>query len=389
MRDKYLNFSPPLISNEEINEVIETLKSEWITSGPKVKQFEAQFAEFIGAPSSLAVASATDAMQVALAAMGIGPGDEVIVPTMTFCSTIHVVEHVGARPVLIDVEPETLTIDPQKIEKAITKKTKAIMPVHIYGHPCKMKEIIELAKRYNLIIIEDAAHALPAYHDGRLVGSPIDGIIWATCFSFYATKNITTAEGGMITGEKEFIENARIWSLHGMSKDAWKRYSDSGTWYYEVVVPGFKCNMTDIQASLGIHQLKKLPKFQERRRYIVDSYNRAFSSLPEIKLPVERPGAKSAWHIYAIRLNLEMLRINRDQFINEMNKRKIGVSVHFIPNHIQPYYRNKYGYKPDDFPVAYKEYFRLVSLPIYPKMSDEDINDVIEAVVDIIKKFKK
>ncbi|HEK85238.1 MAG TPA: DegT/DnrJ/EryC1/StrS family aminotransferase, partial [Candidatus Aminicenantes bacterium] len=339
----------------------------------------------------LAVSSATDAMQVALAAMGIGPGDEVIVPTLTFCSTIHVIEHVGARPVLVDVEPLTLTIDPEKILKAITPKTKAIMPVHIYGHPCLMDQIVDIAERYGLIIIEDAAHALPAYHNGRLIGSPInkDNVRWATCFSFYATKNMTTAEGGMITGEKDFIENARIWSLHGMSRDAWKRYSLGGSWYYEVILPGFKCNMTDIQASLGIHQLKKLSKFQEKRRYIVKRYNEAFSSIPEIQIPTERPGMQSAWHIYAIRLNLDMLRINRDQFIEELTKRNIGVSVHFIPNHMQPYYRDKYCYKPQDFPIAYNEYFRLISLPIYPRMNDKDIDDVIEAVIDVLNKFRK
>jgi len=389
MRNSYLAFSAPFIGDSEINEVLDTLRSDWITTGPKVKKFEKEFAEYVKSPAALAVSSATDAMQVAFAAYGIGQGDEVITTTLTFCSTIHVIEHVGARPVLVDVEPEQLTIDPENVEKAITKMTKAILPVHIYGHPCKMNELIEIAKRNNLIIIEDAAHALPSSHDGRIIGSPINGIKWATCFSFYATKNITTAEGGMIIGEQDFIDTARIWSLHGMSKDAWKRYSDSGRWYYEVVAPGYKCNMTDIQASLGIHQLRKLPGFQDRRKEIAKKYNEGFNEVPELQIPAVRSGCEHSWHIYPIRLNLEMLKINRDQFIKELANRKIGVSVHFIPNHIQPYYRDKYGFRPEDFPIALREYFRLISLPIYPRMSNDDVSDVIEAVLDVVKKNRR
>ncbi len=384
-----INFHEPLIEEEELDEIKNTLKSGWITTGNKVSIFENNFSAFIKAPKALAVSSATDAMQIALATYGIGQGDEVITTTMTFCSTIHVIEHVGAKPILVDVEPEQLTIDPEKIEKAITKRTKAIMPVHLYGHPCRMDEIIEIAKKRSLVIIEDAAHALPAYHDGRIIGSPIKGVKWATCFSFYATKNITTAEGGMITGDEDFIEKARIWSLHGMSKDAWKRYSEAGSWYYEVIAPGYKCNMTDIQASLGLHQLKKLDRFQKRRNEIASRYSEAFKRLEEIQVPTVRKGCIHAWHIYAIRLNLEMLKINRDQFIEKLKEKGISTSVHFIPNHFQPYYRDKYGFKPDDFPVAYKEYFRLVSLPIYPKMSDEDVEYVIQSVCEIIKEYRK
>ncbi|MCX7974148.1 MAG: DegT/DnrJ/EryC1/StrS family aminotransferase [Candidatus Aminicenantes bacterium] len=389
MRNKFLPFSPPLIEDDEINEVIHTLRSDWITTGPKVKQFEKEFADFTGAPSALAVSSATDALQLSLAAFDVGAGDEVITTTFTFCSTIHVIEHIGAKPVLVDIEEKTLTIHPDMVIQKINKKTKAIIPVHIYGHPCRMDELTDIARKYSLILIEDAAHALPSYHNGRLIGSPIKGIRWASCFSFYATKNITTAEGGMITGEESFIDKARIWSLHGMSKDAWKRYSGSGSWHYEVVVPGFKCNMTDIQASIGIHQLKKLLKFQKRRREIAEMYNSAFANIPELELPHVRTDCEHSWHIYAIRLNLNMLSINRDQFIDELLKRNIGASVHFIPNHIQPYYRNKYGYKPEDFPVAWREYFRLISLPIYPRMSNDDVNDVIEAVLDIVNKHKR
>lgn len=389
MRARFLQFSPPAISEEEIGEVIDTLRSDWITTGPKVKLFERSFANFIGAPSALAVSSATDAMKVSLASYGIGPGDEVVTTTLTFCSTIHVIEQVGAKPVMVDVVPETLTIDPDKIILAITDKTKAIIPVHIYGHPCRLNEIIDIARKNKLILIEDAAHALPSVYNGRMIGSRIEGLQWATCFSFYATKNITTAEGGMITGEEDFIEKARIWTLHGLSKDAWKRYSDCGSWYYEVIVPGYKCNMTDIQASIGIQQLKKLSIFQKRRNEIAQRYNEAFGKIPELQIPIVEPGCETSWHIYALRLNLEMLNINRDQFITELAKRNIGASVHFIPNHIHPYYKNKYGFKPEEFPVAWKEYFRLISLPIHPRMTDLDINDVIEAVLEIVDQYRK
>lgn len=389
MRRDFLKFSPPQIGKEEIDEVNDTLKSDWITTGPKVRLFEGEFAKFIGAPSALAVSSATDGLQVSLAAFGIGEGDEVITSTLTFCSTIHVIEHIGAKPVLVDVEPETLTIDPDEVIQAISTRTKAIIPVHLYGHPCMMTELTEMAKKYNFVLIEDAAHSLPASYNGKTIGSPLNGVRWATCFSFYATKNITTAEGGMITGEGEFIEKARLWSLHGMSKDAWKRYTSEGSWFYEVVVPGFKCNMTDIQASIGLHQLKKLAGFQKRRKEIAEMYNKAFREVKEIQVPCVRAGCEHAWHIYAIRINLEMLKIDRSQFINELAIRNISASVHFIPNHIQPYYKNKYGYKPEDFPVALREYFRLISLPIYPRMSDDDVNDVIEAVNDIVKKYRK
>jgi len=396
MRNTFLPFSPPLIGEEEIAEVLDTLRSDWITTGPKVKRFEQEFAEFVGAPAALAVSSATDAMQVALAALGIGPGDEVITTTMTFCSTVHVIEHLGARPVLVDVLPDTLTLDPARVAEALTPRTRAILPVHLYGHPCEMDALLELAQQHHLAIVEDAAHALPARYKGRLIGAALTASDLATCnsqlatcFSFYATKNLTTAEGGMVTGEADLIDRARIWSLHGMSRDAWKRYSASGSWYYEVVLPGFKCNMTDIQAALGLQQLHKLPQFQQRRREIVRQYQAAFAAMPELQTPTERPEVESAWHIYALRLNLEQLRIDRAQFIQELTARNIGTSVHFIPNHLQPYYRDKYGYQPEDFPVAYREYQRLISLPLNLRLSDADVEDVIEAVKDIVATYRR
>jgi len=384
MRTEFLPFSPPWLGDEEINEVIDTLRSDWITTGPKVKRFEREFADFIGAPAALAVSSATDAMQVGLAALGIGPGDEVITTPMTFCSTAHVIEHLGARPVLADVDPVTLTIDPQQVEAAITPRTRAILPVHLYGHPCDMDRLLDIAERYKLAIVEDAAHALPTKFRERLVGT----IGTFTAFSFYATKNLTTGEGGMLTGAAELIDTARLWSLHGMSRDAYKRYSAEGSWYYEVVLPGFKCNMTDIQAALGLQQLKKLPAFQQRRREIVARYQAAFKALPEVQTPTELPEMESAWHLYIMRLNLERLTIDRARFIEELKARNIGTSVHFIPVHIHPYYADKYAYNPDDLPVAYREYQRIVTLPLYPRMSDQDVADVIEAVQDVVVRYR-
>ena len=385
MRNSFLSFSPPCMGPEEIAEVVDTLKSDWITTGPKTRHFEMDFAGFIGAPAALAVSSATDAMLVGLAALDVQPGEEVITTAMTFCSTVHVIEHLGARPVLVDVEPDTLCADAKAVERAVTPKTRVILPVHIYGHPCEMDPLLELAASEKFFILEDAAHSLPARYKGRMVGT----IGTATAFSFYATKNMTTAEGGMLTGDPDLIAQARMWSLHGMSRDAYKRYSAEGSWFYEVVLPGFKCNMTDINASLGLQQLRKLPGFQERRREVVSQYQAAFGQLPEVQVPVEREGCESAWHIYPLRLNLDMLTIGRNQFIEEMKARNIGTSVHFIPIHLHPYYRDKYGYKPEDFPVAFENYQRLVSLPLHPRLSEEDVADVIEVVCDVVKIFRR
>lgn len=384
MRDKFLPFSPPLIGEEEISEVVETLKSDWITTGPKVKRFESEFSDYLGGQPSLATASATDAMLVGLAALGVGEGDEVITTPMTFCSTAHVIEHLGAKPVFADIVRDTLTIDPAKIEARITPRTKAILPVHIYGHPCDMDSILNLAKAHDLFTLEDAAHAFTATYKGKQIGTLGD----LTAFSFYATKNITTAEGGMLSGSSDLIEEARLWSLHGMSRDSWTRYAEEGSWYYEVIRPGYKCNMTDIQAAIGIHQLRKVDAFQQVRRKIAETYTNAFADLEEITPPMEKKDVVSAWHLYPIRLNLDMLTIDRSQFIEELKKRNIGSSVHFIPLHTQPYYRDKYGYTPEDYPVAYTEYQRLISLPINLRLTEKDLADVIEAVRDVIETYR-
>jgi len=394
MRETFLPFSPPLIGEEEIAEVTDTLRSDWITTGPKAKRFEEEFAAFTGASAALAVSSATDAMLVGLATLDIGPGDQVVTTPMTFCSTVHVIEHLGAQPVLVDVEPDTLNIDPGQVAGTVTPHTRALMPVHLYGHPCEMDALLDIAARHNLYVLEDAAHALPAKYKGRTIGSPAplppcSSAPLLTAFSFYATKNLTTAEGGMLTGHPNTIEQARIWSLHGMRRDAYKRYNAEGSWYYEVILPGFKCNMTDIQAAIGLHQLRKLPQFQARRREIVRRYNEAFSEFEELQIPTQRPEVEHAWHIYALRLNLDQLTIDRARFIEELKARNIGTSVHFIPVHLHPYYRDKYGYQPDDFPVAYREYQRIISLPLYPRMTDRDVQDVIEAVADIVRQHRR
>ncbi|HYE13001.1 MAG TPA: DegT/DnrJ/EryC1/StrS aminotransferase family protein [Pyrinomonadaceae bacterium] len=398
MRETFLPFSPPLIGEEEIAEVVDTLRTDWITTGPKVKRFEEEFRQYVGAPAALALNSCTAALHVALAALGVGPGDTVITTPLTFCSSVHVIEHTGARPLMADVSPDTLNIDPARVEEAVESviksggRVRALLPVHLYGHPCDMGALMALARDHRLAVVEDAAHALPASHEGRTVGSfasHYGDVPVFTCFSFYATKNLTTAEGGMLTGPQALVDEARVWSLHGMSRDAWNRYGEKGSWYYEVVRAGFKYNMTDIQAALGLHQLRKLDSFQRRRAEIVSRYDEAFSRIEELTLPGRRPEVGHAWHLYVVRLKLERLTITREQFIEELKERRIGTSVHFIPVHTHPYYRDKYGYRPEDFPVAYGEFRRMVSLPLNPRMSDRDVEDVIEAVSDVVGKFRR
>lgn len=397
MRNEFLPFSPPLIGDDEINEVVDTLRSDWITTGPRVKRFEEHFAQFVHAPDALAVSSGTAALHLALLALGIGPGDAVITSPLTFCSAVHVIEHVGATPILCDVEPDTLNLDPRRVHDRIEKiqndlglRVKAIMPVHLYGHACDRDAILKVAAEYNLAVIEDAAHALPALYKGRPIGSlsATDSVPVLTCFSFYATKNLTTAEGGMLTGHQGLIEQARRWSLHGMSRDAWKRYGPSGSWAYDVVCAGYKYNMTDIQAALGIHQLKKLPQFHSRRCAIARRYNAAFAQREELQLPHERNDVQHAWHLYVLRLNLSCAGLSRDQFLDALRLRNIGCSVHFIPIHLLQYYREKYGFAAEDFPVALDAYYRIVSLPLSVRMSDQDADDVIAAVTDILDEHK-
>ena len=389
MRSEFLPFSPPLIGEEEIEEVVQTLRGGWLTTGPRASQFESEFARYVGAPAALALNSATSAMHVALAALGIGEGDAVVSTTMTFASTIHVIEHQRARAVLVDVQRDTLNIDPDQVEAAISKTrgVKAIMPVHLYGHPSEMDAIYEIARRHGLAVVEDAAHSLPARYHGRMIGAPATGFELPNlvAFSFYATKNLTTGEGGMLTGPADLLEDARVWSLHGMSRDAYKRYTAEGSWRYEVVLPGFKYNMPDIQAAIGLHQLKRLSSMQARRLAIVAQYDEALGQLEELETPVARPRVESAWHIYLLRLRPGRLKIDRDAFIEKLRERNVGASVHFIPVHLHPYYRDRYGLRPTDFPVAQSEFERMLSLPLSPAHSDQDVADVIEAVTEIVR----
>ena len=385
MRNSFLAFSPPSLGEEERNEVMDTLRSDWLTTGPKTKKFEGQLLNYLGAPNLVALNSCTAGLHVGLVALGVGPGDEVIVPSMTFCATANVVEHVGAKPVLVDVLSDTLCIDPLAVAAAITPRTKVIMPVHYAGHPADLDPLFALAEAHGIQILEDAAHAIPTRYKGQLVGSRAN----LAAFSFYATKNLTTVEGGCLTGEASLVDKARIIGHHGMNRDAWKRFDKSGSWYYEVVLPGFKYNMTDVQAAIGIHQLTKLDGFQKRRREVVKAYTDAFRNLEALVLPTERPEAESSWHLYILRLNLEQLTIDRGTFIEELKGRNIGTSVHYLPVHMHPYYRDKYGYVPESCPVAANAYERMLTLPLHPGLSDSDVEDVIEAVRDVVGRFGK
>lgn len=381
MRPDFLPFSKPLIGDDEIREVVETLRSNWLTTGPKTREFERRFAEWHGVRDALSLNSCTAGLHTALITLGVGAGDEVITTPMTFAASVNVIEHVGAKPVLVDVEPDTLNICPRAVEQAITDKTKAIIPVHLAGHPVDMTAITAISEEHNLHIIEDAAHAIAARYEGQLIGSMGN----PTAFSFYATKNLTTGEGGMLTGDSDFLAKARVISLHGMSREAWSRYCKGGSWMYDVVSPGFKYNMTDIQASIGLWQLGRLESMQQRRLRIVEQYDEAFRGLDGIGLPVERPNVEHAWHLYVIRINEDIVDIDRDQFVKELYGRNIATSVHFIPIHLHSFYRNKYDYKPMDFPVAYRNFKKILSLPLTPAMSDQDVADVIEAVIDVAK----
>ena len=386
MPNKFIPFHRPAIGEDEIQSVVETLKSGWLTTGPKVKRFEEDFAKYLGCKHAVAVNSGTAALHIALDAIGISQGDEVIVPAMTFAATAEVVLYFKAKPVLVDCHPDTLNLDPTRIEAAITSKTKAIIPVHFGGQPCEMDQILDIAKKHNLKIIEDAAHALPARDHDRTIGTVGD----ITCFSFYATKTITTGEGGMATTENpDWAERMRMMSLHGISHDAWKRYTKEGSWYYEILSPGFKYNLTDIGAAIGIEQLKKCDEFWEARQRIAMNYTKAFADFQEIQVPSCRNNVQHAWHLFVIQLKLERLKINRNQFIEALREKEIGTSVHFIPLHLHPYYRDKFGYKPDDFPNASAAFERIISLPIYPKMTEANVRDVIVAVRQLVQEYRR
>ena len=372
---KVIPFATPDIDDKEIAEVIDSMRSGWLTSGPKTEKFEKEFAAFIGNDlEAIAVNSATAGLHLALEAVGIGPEDEVITTVYTFTATAEVIRYLGAHPVFVDIDPNTFNINPNKIEAAITKKTKAIIIVHFAGLPCDMEKIIELAKKHNLKIIEDAAHALPSYYKNKIIGS-LDTD--ATVYSFYATKTITTGEGGMIiTKDKKLTERCKIMRLHGIKQDVFNRYaSNKSSWFYQVIAPGFKYNMTDIAASIGIAQLRKAHSFHKKRIEIAAIYNEKFKDLPILLPPTESFQNIHAWHLYVIRLTKNS-PINRDNFIKLMAKEGIGCSVHFIPLHLHPYWRDRYKLKPNDYPNAFNNYQNAISLPLYTKMIQSDINKV-------------
>jgi perosamine synthetase len=454
-RSSFLPFALPDTDETEVDEVAATIRSGWLTTGAKTRQFEAEFALFLGARHAVAVNSCTAAMHLALEALGLQPGDLVVTTPLTFAATAEVVRYFGATPLFVDVDPVTLNLDPACLAEVcadlaqggpaaqrrlprllpsltshlpsltsqlpsrtpapilpwgshlstLTSRPKAILPVHLAGLACDMGAIEAVARDHDLVIVEDAAHALPTRHHSRLIGAsrltpgagsaaptnyqlPITSYRSFTCFSFYATKTLTTGEGGMIVTDSDaWAERCRVMSLHGISHDAWKRYTAEGSWYYEILAPGFKYNLTDIAAAMGLAQLRKVDRMWARRQEIARRYSAAFAQMPELQAPASAPpDGQHAWQLYMLRLHLDRLRIDRARFIEELRARNIGTSVHFIPLHLHPYYRETYGYQPDDFPVAHREYWRLISLPIYSRMSDQDVQDVIDAVADIVER---
>ena len=382
MKEPYIVFGSPYIGDEEIEEVTKTLKSGWLGSGPKVTQFEREFAEYVGAKHAVALNSCTAGLHLSMVCSGLKPGDEVITTTLTFAATANSIVHVGAIPVFVDVDRKTMNIDPNRIEAAITPKTRAIIPVHFAGRPCDMDAINSIAQKHNLIVIGDAAHCIEGKYGDQKIGS----ISSMTCFSFYVTKNMTTAEGGMITtNDGDIAKQIKSFGLHGMSSDAWKRFSDEGYKHYEVVYPGFKYNMTDIAASLGLCQLPRLDAWMKRREEIWNKYNAAFSDLP-CWVP-EEPDSENyhARHLYTLLLDIDNLNLTRDQMIVELHKRGIGTGVHYRALHLHQYYRERFGYKPEDFPNANWISDRTFSIPLSAKLSDDEVDRVISNVKDLLR----
>lgn len=386
MKNDFLLFHKPFISEEEVDEIVDTVRSGWLSMGPKTIRFENNFSEYIGVNKSVAVSSWTAAGHLSLEAFGIKEGDEVIVPTMTFPATAEIVCYFKAKPVIVDVDEDTLNISLEAIEKAITPKTKAIIPVHYGGQPCDLDEIHAIANKHNIKVLEDAAHSLPAKYKGKKIGTISD----VTCFSFYATKTLSTGEGGMIcTNDEEIAERVKIMRLHGINRDAWKRYTESGSWYYEVVAPGYKYNFTDLQASLGLPQLKKVDTMWNSRKRIAAKYTEALKDLDMIQLHTIKPDRDSSWHLFPIRLYLDRITKNRAQIINELREKKIGVGVHFMPVHQHLYYSETFNLSDAEYPVASAAFPRLMSLPIYPGMTDDNVDKVIDVLINTLNKFKK
>ena len=385
-REDFIPYNLPDITQAEIDEVVDTLRSGWIAKGPRTLKFEKEFAEYLGAKHAIAVNSCTAALHVSLLTQNIGPGDEVITTPMTFASTASTILHCSAKPVFADIDYRTGCIDPEEIAKKITPHTKAIVPVHYSGQVCDLDRIYELADEHNLYVSEDAAHALWSRYKGRLIGNKLRG---AASYSFYATKNLATGDGGMLVTDRDDIaERARILVGQGMSHNAWNRYAKGGSWKYDIVEPGYKYNMFDIQAALGLVQLSRMEEMQTCRLAIAARYQEEFGKSVAVEPPFVPEFTTHCWHLYVLRIVPELLTIDRDQFIVELNERNVGTSVHFIPTHTMTAYQ-KLGWKEGDFPMAEKHFNRIISLPLYPTMTDEQVQYVIDAVRDIVEKYHK
>ncbi len=377
LRERYLVFGAPVIGEEEIAEVVDSLRAAWLGTGPKVARFEELIRGYTGARHAVALHSCTAALHLSMLAAGVGEGDEVITTPMTFCATVNSILHAGATPVLVDCDRETQLIDPQRIEDAITPRTRALVPVHLTGRLCDMDAILDMARRHDLVVIEDAAHALEGVYRGQKVGD----IGHLTCFSFYVTKNLTTGEGGMVTtNNSDFAAKIKMYGLHGLSRDAWRRFSDAGYKHYHVQFPGFKYNMMDLQAAIGIHQFARLEEGLARRNAIWRHYNEAFDDLPAGIPAPDDPETVHARHLYTLMIDRERCGLTRDEFMAELHERGIGTGVHYVGVHLHPYYRDRWGYRPADFPNATWISERTVSLPLSPGLTREDVADVIAAV---------
>ncbi|MFX1383444.1 MAG: UDP-4-amino-4,6-dideoxy-N-acetyl-beta-L-altrosamine transaminase [Promethearchaeota archaeon] len=386
VRDDFLPYGTQWLDDNEINEVIDALKSSWITTGPKMRLFEENFKEYIGTKYAVAINSGTAALHISTSCININPGDEVITTPLTFVASANCIVYRGGTPIFADIKKDTYNIDPNEIRKKITSKTKAIIPVHFAGQPCDMDEICDIASENNLFIIEDAAHAIDAEYKGKKIGNISD----LTIFSFHPVKNITTAEGGMVTtNNNELYDKLLIFRTHGISRDAVKRFGKSGGYYYDMQVLGFRYNMSELHAALGIHQLNKLESFQKRRREIVKIYNREIADIKEITIPYVKKDVKHSWHLYIIQLNLEKLKVDRDRIFKALREENIGVNVHYIPVHYHSYYQEKFGLQKGILPNVEWLFPRLLTIPLFPKMTENDVYDVINALEKVLTYYKK
>ncbi len=387
VRDEFLPFARPAIAESDIARVVETLRSGWLTVGPRTKEFEKIVAEYIGVEKAAALHSCTAGLHLSLAVLGVGPGDEVVMPALNFAAGPNMAIHLDAKPVLVDIDPETLNVTPEILEAAITPRTKVLMPLHFAGRPCDMGAIMDLARSRGLKVVGDGAHAIGSDYGGAKVGSLAD----ATSFSFYVTKGITTGEGGIVTSpDRDLIGRVRRLSLHGMSSGAWKRYSDKGPWYYEILEAGFKYNMNDMQAALGLTQMERVDVFRTDRERIASAYSRELANVEGVTVPAPcLTECVHAWHLYPIQLDTDALTTDRNHFVLALLEEGIGVSVHFIPIHYHPFFRDHLGHEPGAFPATERYFERAISLPIYPTMTDDDVADVVAAMSKLLRHYKR